>query len=71
MHGGIERFTADGVVLDDGQSLSVDAVVLGTGYTPALDEFLPQWRVVCDAAGIPLVSGGPTALMGATRPTLF
>ena len=64
VHGGIERFTADGVVFADGGSLPVDAVVLATGYRPAVDEFLAPWREVCDGRGVPLVSGRPTALRG-------
>jgi cation diffusion facilitator CzcD-associated flavoprotein CzcO len=64
VHGGIERFTPTGVVFSDGSSLDVDAVVLGTGYRPALDEFLPAWEQVCDDDGRPVVSGGPTALPG-------
>jgi indole-3-pyruvate monooxygenase len=64
VHGAIARFTADGVVFADGTELAVDAVVLGTGYRPALEEFLPDWRTVCDETGVPLVSGGPTALPG-------
>lgn len=63
VHGGIERFTEHGVAVD-GQEIHVDAVVLGTGYEPGLDELLPQWREVCDESGRPLVSGGPTALPG-------
>jgi indole-3-pyruvate monooxygenase len=64
VHPGIERFTADGVVFTDGSSLAVDAVVLATGYRPGLEEFLVPWREVCDAQGIPRVSGDRTALTG-------
>jgi indole-3-pyruvate monooxygenase len=64
VHGDIERFTEDGVVFKDGETLALAALVLATGYRPALDEFLVQWREVCDPNGIPLTSGGPTALPG-------
>jgi len=64
VHPDIERFTQDGVVFVDGTHLAVDAVVLATGYRPALEEFLVPWREVCDEQGIPLRSGGPTALPG-------
>ncbi len=64
VRGEIERFTGEGVVFADGSSLAVDAVVLGTGYRPALEEFLVGWPAVCDSAGVPLVSGGPTAMPG-------
>jgi thioredoxin reductase len=63
-HGSIARFTESGVVFEDGTGLDVDAVVLATGYRPALEEFLPEWSSVCDADGRPRVSGGVTALPG-------
>ena len=64
VHPGIERFTASGVVFTDGTSLDVAAVVLATGYEPALADFLVDARVVCDDDGRPYVSGGPTQLAG-------
>src|SRR3954451_2259522 len=64
VHGGVARFTERGVVFLDGSSLEVGAVVLATGYRPALDDFLVPWRQVCDDSGRPRVSGGPTALPG-------
>ena len=64
VHGEVARFTREGVVFTDGTDLTVDAVVLATGYRPGLEAFLPQWREVCDADGIPRVSGGPTELDG-------
>jgi cation diffusion facilitator CzcD-associated flavoprotein CzcO len=64
VHGDIRSFTATGVVFEDGTELAVDAVVLATGYRPALEEFLVPWQEVCDADGLPLVSGAPTALPG-------
>jgi indole-3-pyruvate monooxygenase len=64
VHGDIHRFTEDGVVFDDGEFLAVDAVVLATGYRPALEEFLVPWQAVCDSQGIPRVSGRPTSLRG-------
>lgn len=33
---GVDRFTEDGVQLDDGQEVPVDAVILATGYRPTL-----------------------------------
>ncbi len=53
VHGDIERFTASGVVFDDGSSLDVDAVVLATGYRPGLEDLLPEWRAVCGDDGRP------------------
>lgn len=64
VHGGINRFTENTVVFEDGTALVVDAVVLATGYRPALEEFLVGWESVCDSDGRPLISGRPTALPG-------
>jgi indole-3-pyruvate monooxygenase len=64
VHGDIERFTPTGVEFTDGTSLGVDAVVLATGYRPALEDFLPDWKLVCDESGRPIVSGNRTALPG-------
>jgi cation diffusion facilitator CzcD-associated flavoprotein CzcO len=64
LHGAVARFTSAGVVFADGSGLTVDAVVLATGYRPALDEFLVDWRAVCDNSGAPRQSGRPTALPG-------
>lgn len=64
VHGDIERFTEDSVVFTDGETLVLAALVLATGYRPALEEFLVQWRAVCDPNGIPLISGSPTTLQG-------
>ncbi|HEY9290246.1 MAG TPA: NAD(P)/FAD-dependent oxidoreductase [Microlunatus sp.] len=64
LHGAVSRFTPEGVVFADGTTLDVAAVVLGTGYRPALEDFLPDWTTVCDAAGIPRQSGRPTDLPG-------
>jgi len=38
---GVERFTENGVVLDDGTELEADHVVLATGYTSMLDAVRP------------------------------
>jgi len=64
VHGAIARFTQSGVIFEDGTALDLDAVVLGTGYRPALEDFLPEWQTVCDEDGRPLVSGGVTSLPG-------
>jgi cation diffusion facilitator CzcD-associated flavoprotein CzcO len=64
LHPGVESFTPDGAVFTDGRHQPVAAVVLATGYRPALEEFLVPWEQVCDDDGRPLVSGGPTTLPG-------
>jgi cation diffusion facilitator CzcD-associated flavoprotein CzcO len=54
---GIDRFTADGVVFADGREEPFAAVVLGTGYRPAVDEFLAEATEVCEGPGVPRSSG--------------
>jgi indole-3-pyruvate monooxygenase len=61
---GIKHFTETGVIFEDGRELAVDAVVLATGYRPAVQDFLPAADRVTDADGVPLVSGGESALPG-------
>jgi indole-3-pyruvate monooxygenase len=53
---GIERFTPEGVVFTDGREERFDAVVLATGYRPALGEFL-QVDGLLDEEGAPTVFG--------------
>jgi len=61
---GIARFTADGVVFDDGREEKFDAVILATGYRAALGDLLADVPDVLDVEGTPLVSGAPTAAPG-------
>lgn len=61
---GMVRFTETGVVFEDGRELTVDAVIMATGYRPALHEFLPAAARVTDAGGAPLVSGRESPLPG-------
>jgi hypothetical protein len=39
---GIDRFTETGVAFVDGRNEHFDAIVLATGYRPALDELFPE-----------------------------
>jgi hypothetical protein len=64
LHGGLDRFTEDGVVFADGSQVTLDAVVLATGYRASIGDLLVGWEAVCDSSGTPTVSGGPTALKG-------
>ncbi len=64
VHGDIASFTETGVRFTDGTSLDVAAVVLATGYEPAISDFIPEWRAVCGDNGRPSISGAPTALPG-------
>ncbi|MDX1761166.1 MAG: hypothetical protein R3218_03345, partial [Christiangramia sp.] len=38
---GIDRFTEHGVLFDDGRSQSFDVIILATGYTADIQEFIP------------------------------
>jgi cation diffusion facilitator CzcD-associated flavoprotein CzcO len=60
-HPGIERFTGAGVVFTDGTPLEVDAVVLATGYTSGIGDFLVDAETVRDEHGA-VPSGVATAL---------
>ena len=64
LHGNVARFTEDGVVFEDGSDAAFDAVVLATGYSPGLDDFLVGWREACDEDGVPRASGAPSELPG-------
>ena len=60
----ITRFANNTVDFRDGRSQHFDAVILGTGYRPAVHEFLKSTEGVLDKNGTPLVSGQATALKG-------
>ncbi len=53
----VERFTESGVVFGDGREERFASVVLGTGYRPALRDFLAQANEVCSPDGVPTKSG--------------
>lgn len=57
---GIESFTASGVRFSDGVERPFDAVVLATGYRPALDALLDVKDGAVDTDGGPLKSGVET-----------
>jgi indole-3-pyruvate monooxygenase len=54
---GVERFDGENVVFDGGETKPFDAVVLATGYKPALEEFLPDAAELCNASGFPKKTG--------------
>jgi indole-3-pyruvate monooxygenase len=53
----VERFTESGVVFTDGRQEEFAAVVLGTGYRPAVSDFLADAAQVCSKDGVPKKSG--------------
>jgi indole-3-pyruvate monooxygenase len=61
---GIDRLTADGAIFADGRTEHFAAVVLGTGYRPALADLLADVDGVLDPQGAPIVNGGATAAPG-------
>ncbi len=58
---GIDRFTPEGAVFEDGASLPLDVVVLATGYRTGIEEFLDGASEVLDHRGHPRVHGGEAA----------
>jgi cation diffusion facilitator CzcD-associated flavoprotein CzcO len=58
---GIERFTENAVLFTDGRGESFDAVVLATGFRPALEEILKDQDILLDDSGAPEVSGKEVA----------
>jgi len=54
---GLERFTETSAVFAGGASQPFDAVVLATGFRPALEQFLPSAAELCDAKGFPRADG--------------
>ncbi len=61
---GIEEFTEDGVLFNDGKQGKFDAVIMATGYRPGLNTFLKGDSAVYDKEGKPRSSGQPTAVPG-------
>jgi pyruvate/2-oxoglutarate dehydrogenase complex dihydrolipoamide dehydrogenase (E3) component len=53
----VARFTESGVVFCNGGREEFAAVVLGTGYRPALAEFLANAGAICTDDGVPTQSG--------------
>ena len=64
LYPGISAFTVQTVQFQDGREEPFDAVVLATGYRPALHDFLEPAAQVTTAEGRPRVSGEETALPG-------
>jgi len=61
---GIEKFTNDGVVFEDGREEQFEKVILATGYQTDLREMLPNAHAALDECGAPRVSGEQTAEEG-------
>jgi cation diffusion facilitator CzcD-associated flavoprotein CzcO len=64
VRGGVDRFTADGVVFTDAVGEKFDAVILATGFRPDLRRLIPDVEAVFDRHGMPLVTGRATAAPG-------
>ncbi len=60
---GIERFRGGNVVFSDGSQLACDAIVLATGYKPAVRSFLGESPAL-DDDGVPAVSGRESEVPG-------
>jgi cation diffusion facilitator CzcD-associated flavoprotein CzcO len=64
VRGGVDRFTANGVVFADGANEKFGAVILATGFRPDLRRLVPDVEGVFDGRGMPLVTGAATTLPG-------
>ena len=64
IYGDIERFYPEGVIFEEEGEEQFDAVILGTGYRPAVHEFLEHYEEVTDEERIPIRSGEETQLPG-------
>lgn len=60
-HPNVARFTPSGVVFEDGVEVEAAAVVLGTGYRPALEDFGPDVAAALGPGGVPERSGAEAA----------
>ena len=64
IRGGIDRFTAEGVVFARAVTEKFDAVILATGFRPDLRRLIPDVDGVFDEHGMPRVTGRATSLPG-------
>ena len=64
VRGGIDHFTASGVVFSDQAAQKFDAVILATGFRPDLRGLLPNVDGVLSREGKPLVTGRATSQPG-------
>jgi cation diffusion facilitator CzcD-associated flavoprotein CzcO len=64
IRGGVDRFTADGVIFADANAELFDTVILATGFRPDLRRLMPDVDGVFDQHGMPLVTGQATAAPG-------
>lgn len=61
---GIKKFSADTIYFDNGEEAAFDAVILGTGYRPAVTDFLKNADVALDRHGLPLKTGEESQISG-------
>ncbi len=61
---GIQRFTEEGVVFEDGRERPFDAVILATGYRPRVNAFLLDAPGAYDEQGTPLSTGREASTPG-------
>ena len=64
VHPGIESFTPDGVRFIGGREESFDAVILATGYAPAVERLFPRAKPTLDRHGMPLTVVGQGDMAG-------
>lgn len=64
VRGGIDHFTADGVVFAGATAEPFDAVIFATGFRPDLRRLLPDAPELFDAQGLPRITGRTTSQPG-------
>lgn len=62
---GIERFNRSSVVFNGGEEITIQSVILATGYRAAIQEFFPQISQYVDENGLPHSPIGKGELEGA------
>lgn len=60
----IDHFTPSGIVVESGDEIHLDAVILATGYRARLDRLIPDIAPWLDAQGLPRGISGQGALEG-------
>jgi len=64
VYSGVEEFSGSRIRFEGGKEAEFDAVVLATGYRPAVSDFLEEASSALDGDGVPLSSGGESTIPG-------
>ena len=64
VYGGLKELSGNSIKFDDGKEAEFDAMILATGYSPAIHDFLHDTSSVLDEKGSPISKGKETAISG-------